>query len=136
MTLSSPKAVADFARQKMKGKCFWRESFWVFPVNSQLEVLGSFCVGLGSSDMAAVSLSSAFKLVFRSPRCGATIGLFIAHNHPSGSLSVSDEDEATTRRFAAACKTMEMTLFDHVIVTEDNHTSIKKMYPHIFMEAK
>jgi len=135
MTIHNPKALADFARKKMKAKCFWRESFWVFPVNSQLDVLGSFCVGLGSSDRTPVCLSSAFKLVFRSQKCGAMIGMLIAHNHPSGSLLVSDEDVETTRRFVAACRTMELTLFDHVLVTEDNFTSIKKMYPHVFGEA-
>lgn len=135
MTVSTPKALADFARQKMKRNGFWRESFWIFPVNSQLEVLGSFCVGIGSSDRTQVSLSSAFKLAFRSPKCGAMIGLLIAHNHPSGALSVSDEDVETTRSFVTACRTLELTLFDHVIVTEDNYTSIKSMYPHIFRET-
>lgn len=135
MTISNPMALADFARKKMKAKCFWRESFWVFPVNSQLEVLGSFCVGLGSSDRTPVGLSSAFKLVFRSQKCGTMVGMFIAHNHPSGSLSVSNEDVETTRRFVAACRTMDLTLFDHVVVTEDNFTSIKNMYGYIFEEA-
>lgn len=133
--ISNAKKLEDFARQKMKGKSFWRESFWVFPVDSRLEVLGSFCVGLGSSSSAPVSISSAFKLIFRSPKCGTMVGMFIAHNHPSGSLAVSDSDVKTTRAFANACRTMELTLFDHVIVTEDNYTSIKDECPLAFTEA-
>lgn len=48
----------------------------------------------------------------------------VAHNHPSGDLSPSREDEAVTRRLAAALATVEVRLLDHLVVHGERWRSV------------
>lgn len=50
--------------------------------------------------------------------CGATT-IAISHNHPSGQLFPSKEDERITQKLKAACDFMQMRLLDHIIVPGD-----------------
>lgn len=50
-------------------------------------------------------------------------GLIIAHNHPSGNLLPSAEDDAVTRSVMKACRTLEIRMLDHIIVTTDGYFS-------------
>lgn len=49
----------------------------------------------------------------------------VAHNHPSGDLTPSREDEAVTRRLAAALATVEVRLLDHLIFHGDRWRSVE-----------
>ena len=42
--------------------------------------------------------------------------IILAHNHPSDNATPSNEDRNITKRIAAACATMGVTLLDHIIV--------------------
>jgi DNA repair protein RadC len=48
----------------------------------------------------------------------------LAHNHPSGIALPSNEDVQTTRRVATALESVEVTLADHIVVADDDFTSM------------
>ncbi len=50
--------------------------------------------------------------------------IILAHNHPSGSVYPSNADIAITQKIQEACKTMDILLTDHLIITNTNHCSI------------
>ena len=50
----------------------------------------------------------------------ATI-IAIAHNHPSGNVKPSRDDERLTKRIADACNTMRIYFADHIIVTDGDY---------------
>nr|WP_255586158.1 JAB domain-containing protein [Wolbachia endosymbiont of Tribolium confusum] len=50
----------------------------------------------------------------------------MSHNHPCGSLRPSEEDLAVTKKLAEACKTIEIRLYDHIIVTSKSYLSFKE----------
>lgn len=50
--------------------------------------------------------------------CGAS-GLMFSHNHPSSNLLVSREDINMTKKLSEACKIMDISLIDHIIVSGD-----------------
>ena len=50
-------------------------------------------------------------------------GLIIAHNHPSGDLTPSEDDKRTTKRLKECCEMMGIMLLDHFIVSEESHLS-------------
>ncbi|WP_264719138.1 MULTISPECIES: JAB domain-containing protein [unclassified Wolbachia] len=52
--------------------------------------------------------------------------MIMSHNHPCGSLKPSDEDLAVTKKLAEACKTIEIRLYDHIIITSASYLSLKK----------
>ena len=47
----------------------------------------------------------------------------LAHNHPSGNLRPSREDDRLTDKVKQAAKLLDITLIDHVIVTNDGYYS-------------
>ena len=51
-------------------------------------------------------------------------GIIVAHNHPSGSLEISQADRDVTDRLTEAGKLLGITLIDHIIVTKDSFQSI------------
>jgi DNA repair protein RadC len=50
--------------------------------------------------------------------------IIVAHNHPSGQLFASEEDELITRRLFKSAKLLGIELIDHVIITKDGYKSI------------
>ena len=44
--------------------------------------------------------------------------MLIFHNHPSGNLNPSPQDDALTRKIADAAKLLDIRLLDHIIITD------------------
>ena len=51
------------------------------------------------------------------------VSLVICHNHPSGSLQPSRADQELTKKLKEAAKLFDITLFDHIIVSENGYFS-------------
>lgn len=51
------------------------------------------------------------------------VNIILCHNHPSGSLKPSKADEQLTTKIKEAAKFLDITVLDHVIVSEDGHFS-------------
>ena len=51
-------------------------------------------------------------------------GIIVAHNHPSGSLEISQADRDVTDRLTEAGKLLGITLIDHIVVTKSEYRSI------------
>jgi len=49
--------------------------------------------------------------------------LILCHNHPSGSLKPSRADEEITVKIGAAARLLDMTVTDHIIVSENGYFS-------------
>ncbi|MDO5717012.1 MAG: JAB domain-containing protein [Tissierellia bacterium] len=64
--------------------------------------------------------------VFRKAiRLGAT-SMILAHNHPSGDVTPSREDHATTKRLEEAGKIMGIKVLDHFVVGRNEYYSFKE----------
>jgi len=51
------------------------------------------------------------------------VNIVLCHNHPSGSLKPSRADEALTKKIKEAALLLDMTVVDHIIVSEDGYYS-------------
>ena len=51
-------------------------------------------------------------------------GIIVAHNHPSGTLTPSDDDVRTTKRLKEAAELLGIGFYDHLIVTTDDYASV------------
>lgn len=49
-----------------------------------------------------------------------------SYNHPDGGLKPSDEDQTVTQDLAKACQTIDIRLFDHIIIISISHFSFKE----------
>ena len=56
-----------------------------------------------------------------------SVGLVLAHNHPSGDSRPSDSDKAVTRRLAAATEALDCTVLDHLVFGGTTCSSLRQM---------
>lgn len=51
------------------------------------------------------------------------LGLIMCHNHPSGNLMPSSQDDKITKKMKEACEAVDITFLDHVIITAQGYYS-------------
>ena len=49
--------------------------------------------------------------------------VILAHNHPSGNLTPSMQDKQITKKIKDGLNLLEITTFDHLIITEESYYS-------------
>ena len=57
--------------------------------------------------------------------CNATV-IALAHNHPSGNIQPSGNDDQITRQVKRACDAMRLHFLDHIIVTDGHYYSYRE----------
>ena len=65
----------------------------------------------------------SMRSVFQRALLNNASSIIVAHNHPSGDPSPSDEDFAVTKRLEEAGRLMEVPVVDHIIIAGDNYFS-------------
>lgn len=63
------------------------------------------------------------RLILRHALLASAPHLIIAHNHPSGNPQPSRQDNDLTKRLQDACRTMSLTLLDHIIIGDNSYYS-------------
>jgi DNA repair protein RadC len=110
--LSSPDAVAEFARELLAAHDDDREHFWVIFLNAQNGYTGHHFVSTGSLSASIVHRREVLGPALRE---GAA-HLILVHNHPSGDPTPSKEDVSLTRQLVEGARLLGIRLHDHVIV--------------------
>ena len=64
--------------------------------------------------------------VFADPILDRASAIIVAHNHPSGNLQPSDEDNEITRRLSAAADILGVNFLDHLIFSEISYFSFRQ----------
>jgi DNA repair protein RadC len=49
--------------------------------------------------------------------------VILCHNHPSGNVNPSSDDNILTNRVSEACKMMGIKLMDHIIISDNKYFS-------------
>lgn len=90
-----------------------RERFWVLMLDvKQRLVAPPYLVALGSLTACVVHPRETFREAVRM----SAVFVIVAHNHPSGDPSPSQEDVAITRRLVWAGELMGIRVLDHVVL--------------------
>jgi len=77
-------------------------------------------LAVGSSEWLLVRVGDAFADAIRM----SASGIFLIHNHPSGSLEPSREDLVLTRNVQQAGRLLGYPLFDHVIISSRGYRGL------------
>lgn len=96
------------------------ESIWMLLLNRKNAVLERRVVSSGGTSSTVFDLKNILRQVLITPGVEAVI---MVHNHPSGSLLPSPQDDAITRQLMEGCKYLGIKMLDHVIVTQDGYYS-------------
>lgn len=115
--IRSAEDIYAFFRSK-NGSCTVEECH-VLLLNHDLRVIGSRLISRGGLTGTVVDI----RMVLREALLANATHIALCHNHPSGSLRPSREDDSLTERVRKAAQTMDIRLVDHVIVTTDGFYS-------------
>lgn len=100
---------------------FGIETTRVLFLDTKFRLLKAEMLGRGTLDEASLWPR---EIVKRGLELDAA-GVLLAHNHPSGDTTPSRADIDLTRRVAQQCAVFGITLYDHVIVTDQGHSSMR-----------
>jgi DNA repair protein RadC len=89
-----------------------RETFVVLLLNTQNRIIAEEIVSVGTLNAGLVDPRG----VFRPAVAANAASVIIAHNHPSGSLLPSSQDEEVTKRLRDAGKILGIAVLDSIIL--------------------
>lgn len=95
------------------------EECWCIYLNQASRVIKKQRISKGGLSSTAVDVRVVIKEALL---CGAC-ALALVHNHPSGSIRPSREDDRLTKEVNTACELMSIRMVDHVIVTDGSFYS-------------
>ena len=89
------------------------ETFKVMLLNNSNKVKGIFELSTGGITGTIVDIRILFAVVLKS----LSVGIILAHNHPSGKLKPSKSDIQITSKIKQACEFLDIKMLDHLILT-------------------
>lgn len=97
-----------------------QEQFCVLFLNNANEVVGFRCLSTGGLTATSIDLRILFSIACKS----LSSAIIIAHNHPSGTLKASKADIDITHKIKRAGDMLDISLLDHVILTDKSFVSL------------
>jgi len=116
--ISTPKDAADEVTNIRKNK---KENFVVLYLNARNQVIHKETISIGTLNASVVHPREVFQPAITK----SAASIILAHNHPSGDTTPSDDDIELTKRIIKAGEIMGIEVLDHVIVSEKSHLSMK-----------
>ncbi len=118
-TLDNPEAIADFLRPKYyEGSC--RERVFVLCYDNLNHLIACRLLSEGDINSAAFDIREFGRIVLET-NCSSVI---LSHNHPHSISLPSKDDIRVTKAVISLLDMLKVTLKDHIIVSDDSHTSL------------
>ena len=95
------------------------EEFWLLLMNQNHRLIKKIRISHGGITEVCVDI----RIIMREALVANATILAVCHNHPSGSLRPSEQDNLLTTQLQQACNTMRIRFLDHVIVTDGAYFS-------------
>lgn len=95
------------------------EEFWVLLMNQNYKLIKKLRIAHGGITEVAVDV----RIIMREALLANATILAVCHNHPSGSLRPSQQDNLLTESIHRACNTMRIYFLDHIIITDGHYYS-------------
>jgi DNA repair protein RadC len=115
--LDNPKAIYSFMRLEFENKT--HEEFFVLYLDKRLRLIKKELLAIGSDDILIFEVKEIFKIALKIN----SSNIVLIHNHPSGILKPSQSDLETTNEVVKIGKTLDITLIDHVIISNEGYYS-------------
>ncbi len=117
--IENDKDVLDYLSLSMRD--LKEEFFKVVYLDRSNRILEVETIVRGTVDQAPIYPREVIKSAINKD---ATAVIFV-HNHPSGSRKPSQFDIDITKRLISACKAVDITPLDHIVITSQGHISLK-----------
>ena len=117
----SSDAAAMFRQTYESGEIEMQEYFKVMYLNQANKIIGVHTVAMGGTAMCSVDA----KIIFGGALTAKASGIIVCHNHPSGALLPSVQDDNLTRKLRDDANVLDIAFHDHIILTADSFYSYR-----------
>ena len=117
MRIDAPEVARRFWDRVIRRQAWFdqdKEHLVVLLLSTRYDVQGYSLVSIGTLNE---SLAHP-REIFRAAVAGGSYAIVLMHNHPSGDPWPGETDHALTRRLSEAADILQITLLDHVIVSQ------------------
>ena len=97
----------------------YTESFYVILLNRSNRVMGVCRISVGSISGTVADPKKIMQTALK----GNASSLILCHNHPSGNLTPSSNDDMVTKKCVEAGKFLDLPVIDHIIITRQGYFS-------------
>nr|WP_029191197.1 DNA repair protein RadC [Ornithinibacillus scapharcae] len=118
--IRSPEDGADYLMEELRN--LNQEHFVVIFLNTKNQIIHRQTIFIGSLNASIVHPREVYREAVK--RSAASI--IVAHNHPSGDPTPSQEDIHVTRRLAESGKMIGIELLDHLVIGDRKFVSLKE----------
>jgi DNA repair protein RadC len=118
--ITSPNDAANFFMLEMSH--LEQEHLCTLLLDTKSYVLGNHTVYIGNVNSSMVRVGEVFR---RAVRENAT-SIIVAHNHPSGDPTPSQEDIKVTRSFVEAGRLLNIEVLDHLVIGYQHFISLRE----------
>ncbi|MFA6097458.1 MAG: DNA repair protein RadC [Candidatus Paceibacterota bacterium] len=117
--LNSPQLIFEYLKERIgKEK---KEHFTIICLDTRNNLIVEE-VSIGTLNASLIHPREVFKKAI----LNNSSHVVVAHNHPSGDPSPSEDDIVTTRRLVEAGKILGIAVTDHIIVTKKDFVSLRE----------
>ena len=115
--LSSATRIYNYMHAKLQD--LDTEEFWALFLNQNYRLIKEVRIAHGGISEVTVDV----RVIMREAVLANATIIAVCHNHPSGSLTPSRQDDAITQVIRRACETMRLHMLDHLIITDGDYFS-------------
>lgn len=91
------------------------ECFKILLLNQSNKVKGIYPLSIGGITGTLVDMRILFAIILKT----LSVGIILAHNHPSGQLKASEADKQLTKKIQQAALLFDVKVLDHIILAPD-----------------
>ncbi|WP_072532256.1 DNA repair protein RadC [Bacteroides ilei] len=95
------------------------EECWILLLNQSSKVIDRLKVSIGGLASTQVDI----RCILREALLKRAVSVILCHNHPSGNVSPSRDDDRLTEALRRAGEVMNIRLLDHIIITDGTYYS-------------
>lgn len=117
VVISSSRVAYDLMRHRFER--IQHEEFWVLLIDRAGHMIRDVRISQGGTAATVVDV----KLIMKSAIESLAASIILFHNHPSGALRPSIEDDRLTKRIKEASAILDIRVSDHLIVTSTSYYS-------------
>ena len=115
--ITSSKDIYDLMRQKLQ--LLDHEEFWILHLSRANRVIARECVSRGGTAATVVDN----KIILKSALNKLSSAIILVHNHPSGNLQPSVQDDQITRHIKEGAALLDIHVLDHIIISPAGYYS-------------
>lgn len=110
--LDTPEKIRRMMSDVFHAESLAEEHMWAIALDTKCVPVGVFEISHGTVNS---SLINPREVLIRLLLCGA-VGFILVHNHPSGDVIPSKDDQDTTQKIKEAGKAIGISLWDHIVI--------------------